>query len=80
MFVQNGFPEERIQVLSHGLETAGLEPGGRNMAEKPKVLFIGNLVEGRVDLIWKLRRKQKQLPQEQRQQEQKATRHELHQS
>lgn len=45
MFVQNGFPEERIETLAHGLETLGLDPERKEKTGTPKVLFIGSLVE-----------------------------------
>lgn len=41
MFVKNGYPAERIEVLDHGLETAGLAP---SPPEGPRLLFIGNRV------------------------------------
>lgn len=41
MFVKNGYPAERIEVIDHGLETEGLEP---SPPEGPRLLFIGNRV------------------------------------
>lgn len=45
MYVQNGFPEERIEKLGHGLEVTGLKPGKKERSSIPRILFIGSLVE-----------------------------------
>jgi glycosyltransferase involved in cell wall biosynthesis len=44
MFVRNGYSAEKIQVLHHGLETAGLHHTNRSPAEELEVVFIGSLV------------------------------------
>ena len=50
MFVENGFPKERIEVLAHGLETEDLDAAGvlhaprANRNEPLKIGFIGSLV------------------------------------
>ncbi len=44
MYVRNGFPEERIQVLHHGLETEGLKPANAALGEPLEFVFIGSLV------------------------------------
>src|SRR5439155_8227620 len=44
MFVRNGYAREKIQVLTHGLETAGLKPACFDGVEEVIVVFIGSLV------------------------------------
>jgi glycosyltransferase involved in cell wall biosynthesis len=44
MFVRNGYSAEKIQVLHHGLETAGLNPAMPSANEEFKIVFIGSLV------------------------------------
>jgi glycosyltransferase involved in cell wall biosynthesis len=44
MFVHNGYSAERIQVLHHGLETAGLKPATLSPAEELEIVFVGSLV------------------------------------
>ncbi len=44
MFVRNGLPAERIEVIEHGLEVAGLRPGLRRPGPVPRMVFIGSLV------------------------------------
>jgi len=44
MFVRNGYSAERIQVLHHGLETAGLEPATLAPTAELEIVFIGSLV------------------------------------
>jgi glycosyltransferase involved in cell wall biosynthesis len=43
LYVRNGYPEERIQVLQHGLETEGLKPASA-VSGPLKFIFIGSLV------------------------------------
>ena len=44
MYVRNGYSEEKIQVLHHGLETEGLKPATAAVGEPLKLVFIGSLV------------------------------------
>src|SRR5207253_6608187 len=44
MFVRNGYAAERIQVLHHGLETAGLKPATSASTEELEIVFVGSLV------------------------------------
>lgn len=44
MFVRNGYAAEKIQVLHHGLETAGLRPPIPSATEELEIVFIGSLV------------------------------------
>src|SRR5256885_12137679 len=44
MFVRNGYPRTKVQVLQHGLETEGLEPAGSETNETLEIIFIGSLV------------------------------------
>jgi glycosyltransferase involved in cell wall biosynthesis len=50
MFVRNGFPPERIEVMTHGLETEGLVAAGQGRGETGaprrvrRIGFIGSLV------------------------------------
>ena len=44
MFVRNGYAAEKIQVLHHGLETAGLRPATSSATEELEIVFIGSLV------------------------------------
>ena len=44
MFVRNGYSAERIQVLHHGLETAGLKPATLAPTEELEIVFVGSLV------------------------------------
>jgi glycosyltransferase involved in cell wall biosynthesis len=44
MFVQNGYSAETIQVLHHGLETAGLKPATLAPTEELEIVFVGSLV------------------------------------
>ena len=44
MFVKNGVPEERIEVIRHGLELDGVRPVSRTPGAVPKIVYIGSLV------------------------------------
>ena len=44
IFVRNGYPAEKIHVLHHGLETAGLKPAKSHASEPIEIVFIGSLV------------------------------------
>ncbi len=44
MFVRNGYPAEKIQVLQHGLETDGLKPANSQATGPIEIVFIGSLV------------------------------------
>jgi glycosyltransferase involved in cell wall biosynthesis len=44
MYVRNGYPEEKLQVLHHGLETEGLKPVTTAVDGPVKLIFIGSLV------------------------------------
>jgi glycosyltransferase involved in cell wall biosynthesis len=44
MFVRNGYAREKIQVLAHGLETAGLKPAHFDTVNELTIVFIGSLV------------------------------------
>lgn len=44
MFVRNGYASEKIHVLHHGLETAGLAPAFPSATEGLEIVFIGSLV------------------------------------
>ena len=44
MFVRNGYSAERIHVLHHGLETAGLKPATWAPTEELEIVFVGSLV------------------------------------
>jgi glycosyltransferase involved in cell wall biosynthesis len=44
LYVRNGYPEEKIQVLHHGLETEGLKPVTTAVDGPVKLIFIGSLV------------------------------------
>jgi glycosyltransferase involved in cell wall biosynthesis len=44
MFVRNGYAEDRIEVLHHGLETEGLETTPLPPKDKLEIVFIGSLV------------------------------------
>ena len=44
MYVRNGFDEEKIRVLQHGLEIEGLKPATRLPSEPLELVFIGSLV------------------------------------
>lgn len=44
IFVRNGIPGERIEVIEHGLEVAGLRPGTHRLGTVPRVTYIGSLV------------------------------------
>jgi glycosyltransferase involved in cell wall biosynthesis len=44
MFVRNGLPVGRIEVIEHGLEVAGLRPGLRRPGPVPRIVFVGSLV------------------------------------
>ena len=44
VFVRNGLPAERVEVIEHGLEAAGLRPGLRRPGPVPRVVFIGSIV------------------------------------
>lgn len=44
MFVRNGYAAERIHVLHHGLETAGLKPATLASTAELEIVFIGSLV------------------------------------
>ncbi len=42
MFVRNGFPADRLEVVDHGLELDGLEPVRPDPGAKPKLVFSGH--------------------------------------
>jgi glycosyltransferase involved in cell wall biosynthesis len=44
LYVRNGFGEEKIRVLQHGLEIEGLKPASRLPSEPLELVFIGSLV------------------------------------
>jgi glycosyltransferase involved in cell wall biosynthesis len=44
MFVRNGYAAEKIQVLHHGLETAGLRAATSSATKELELVFIGSLV------------------------------------
>lgn len=44
MFVRNGYSADKIQVLHHGLETAGLRPATPSADKELEIVFIGSLV------------------------------------
>lgn len=44
MYVRNGFDEEKIRVLQHGLEVEGLQPATRSPSDPLELVFIGSLV------------------------------------
>ncbi|MFY9621336.1 MAG: glycosyltransferase family 4 protein [Pyrinomonadaceae bacterium] len=44
LYVSNGYPENKIQVLHHGLETEGLKPATGGMDGPLKFILIGSLV------------------------------------
>jgi len=44
MFVRNGYPAEKIQVLHHGLETECLKPAESHATGRIEIVFIGSLV------------------------------------
>ena len=44
MFVRNGYSAERIQVINHGLETAGLKPATLAPPGELEIVFVGSLV------------------------------------
>ena len=44
LYVSNGYPEKKIQVLHHGLETEGLKPATASLGGPLKLIFIGSLV------------------------------------
>ena len=44
MYVRNGYPDETIQVLHHGLETEGLKPATGAVDGPLNFIFIGSLV------------------------------------
>ena len=44
MYVRNGYAPGKIQVLHHGVETEGLEPGHRSPSGVMELVFVGSLV------------------------------------
>lgn len=44
LYVSNGYPENKIQVLHHGLETEGLKPATGGVDGPLKFILIGSLV------------------------------------
>ena len=44
LYVRNGFDEEKIRVMQHGLEIEGLKPATRLPPEPLELVFIGSLV------------------------------------
>ncbi|HEY5838001.1 MAG TPA: sulfatase-like hydrolase/transferase, partial [Pyrinomonadaceae bacterium] len=45
MYVRNGYSDEKIQVLHHGLETEGLKPATAALSEPLEFIYIGSLVQ-----------------------------------
>ena len=43
LFVENGYPGDRIEILPHGPELADLDPGLRRKGASPEIIFIGSL-------------------------------------
>ena len=44
LYVSNGYPENKIQVLHHGLETEGLKPATHAAGGPLKLILVGSLV------------------------------------
>jgi len=44
MFVTNGFSEDKIQVLHHGLDVQGLRPATGQQRHSVKIIYVGSLV------------------------------------
>lgn len=44
MFAKNGIPDERIEVIDHGLEVEGLRAATRRRGPIPRLVYIGSLV------------------------------------